>query len=609
MFKKAIASLLVFLLSVQPVGAADNFAASLKSMLLQSVSEGLAKSLDVASGSAAAERALTTDMQIQARTAAALFATAEQPNVDLYDPADLATSKAQLERWRAFSARTTNKRFLNDDEVQEAAGALLPFLRYYIQGDARKPVFSGNMVIVPAGKTARLNLQGYCMDRSVAVPASGEKLQLVPIENLLPAEGVPLYQAMMQFAALHVEKRSEIQNLVWGLRHAADPYPPIKELNSAQVTLLDTAMPRGAATYLTVLATQARKGQATEARKKLFRDALGAIQNKFNVRLPDPSASGYTPNDANALIAALTRMPVEGVSQDNSEYSMLAPSVASRVIASGLHDINVEIKNATPEAYVFDASKYAGQSTRVTQRVAFGGLLRDSVGHSALNIPQRLQDILKLLEIEKLKKLQAQIQNSIDGLADGAGRSNLTLASLALATAVNQVLLPTTVLDVALLPTGGKLFALTEKIGFKEVVAVERAAADAAGGYKGGSAGIKSLPNSSVEKVPVISVEKPNLLDRKAEIHVLEGDVTGGGHRPGTGYSGKSEFPSSWTDDKIKGEISEIASSPLTKWSKPDNRGYVTGSATRDGVEIKVVYDTKGGRIVTGYPINLDRNP
>ena len=109
-------------------------------------------------------------------------------------------------------------------------------------------------------------------------------------------------------------------------------------------------MPDGEKTYLAILPMQAEKGKATEARKHLFRQALGKIQKKFNIRLPDPSASGYTPNDTNALIAAFTSMPVEGVSQLNSEYSMLVPSVASRVIANtpnNLHDISVELRTQT----------------------------------------------------------------------------------------------------------------------------------------------------------------------------------------------------------------------------------------------------------------------
>ena len=122
------------------------------------------------------------------------------------------------------------------------------------------------------------------------------------------------------------------------------------------------------------------------------------------------------------------------------------------------------------------------------------------------------------------------------------------------------------------------------------------------GGYRPGTSG-----------APVVASQNgnndPNLLDSKADQHILDGDATGGGHRSGTGISGKSEFPSTWPDDKVRTAISDIATDPKTQWSKPDGRGYVAGSGTRDGVDIRVVYDTKNNRIVTGYPTNLPKNP
>lgn len=33
------------------------------------------------------------------------------------------------------------------------------------------------------------------------------------------------------------------------------------------------------------------------------------------------------------------------------------------------------------------------------------------------------------------------------------------------------------------------------------------------------------------------------------------------------------------------------------------------GNATRDGLDIKVVYDTVLNRVVTGYPVNVPKNP
>jgi filamentous hemagglutinin len=101
----------------------------------------------------------------------------------------------------------------------------------------------------------------------------------------------------------------------------------------------------------------------------------------------------------------------------------------------------------------------------------------------------------------------------------------------------------------------------------------------------------------------------PIAVDDQAGTHILDSDGNGGGHRAGTGIPGKSEFPASWSDEKILNSIQDIANDPNTNWSKPDRRGYVTGTGTRDGVEIQVVFDTRNGRIVTGYPINAPRNP
>ena len=81
----------------------------------------------------------------------------------------------------------------------------------------------------------------------------------------------------------------------------------------------------------------------------------------------------------------------------------------------------------------------------------------------------------------------------------------------------------------------------------------------------------------------------------------------GGGHRPGTGFPGKSEFPAGWSDEKIMHEISDIATDPSLA-GRPGNRvgdSFING--TRDGVDIEVLI--RNDQIWTGYPTNLPRNP
>jgi RHS repeat-associated protein len=101
--------------------------------------------------------------------------------------------------------------------------------------------------------------------------------------------------------------------------------------------------------------------------------------------------------------------------------------------------------------------------------------------------------------------------------------------------------------------------------------------------------------------------EKPSLLDEKGKKHILEGDKTGGGHRSGTGKPGKSEFPAGWSDDKIKGEISDVATDPASTRT-PADKGRTVVRGTRDGIDITVIVEPDG-RIVTGYPTNVPRNP
>jgi RHS repeat-associated protein len=90
--------------------------------------------------------------------------------------------------------------------------------------------------------------------------------------------------------------------------------------------------------------------------------------------------------------------------------------------------------------------------------------------------------------------------------------------------------------------------------------------------------------------------------------HILVGDAAGGGHL-WPGLSGKTPFPQSWSGDRIMHEVSDIATDPAA-WQ----RGVAQGSRTvltgvRDDVEIRVIVGTSTGEIVSGYPINLPRNP
>lgn len=99
--------------------------------------------------------------------------------------------------------------------------------------------------------------------------------------------------------------------------------------------------------------------------------------------------------------------------------------------------------------------------------------------------------------------------------------------------------------------------------------------------------------------------------DERAK-HILEGDgpgKPGGGHRPGTGKPGKSEFPSGWSDEKIIDSVVGVANDSSSSRGPRQGNGNVPVRGTRDGVDIEVIVNPGNNTIVTGYPTNVSRNP
>jgi hypothetical protein len=93
--------------------------------------------------------------------------------------------------------------------------------------------------------------------------------------------------------------------------------------------------------------------------------------------------------------------------------------------------------------------------------------------------------------------------------------------------------------------------------------------------------------------------------------HILDGDATGGGHGPGRGVSGKSEFPATLTDDEIIDGMEAIAndSGSYPGRAIPVSGGKQVIRGKIKGIETAVVVDPAKRQVVTGYPLNVPRNP
>ena len=92
--------------------------------------------------------------------------------------------------------------------------------------------------------------------------------------------------------------------------------------------------------------------------------------------------------------------------------------------------------------------------------------------------------------------------------------------------------------------------------------------------------------------------------------HILVGDRSGGGHAPGTGIPGKTEFPRGWGEPDIVAAALSVARDPETiTRSAVAERWEATG--IRRGVRIRVIV-ADDGYVVTAIPLSgrgVVRNP
>ena len=84
----------------------------------------------------------------------------------------------------------------------------------------------------------------------------------------------------------------------------------------------------------------------------------------------------------------------------------------------------------------------------------------------------------------------------------------------------------------------------------------------------------------------------------------------GGGHAPGTGRRGASEFPAGWSRERIMDAIVDVAKNP-DEVPRRQHNGRWRAAGMRDGVDIVVLLE-QDGRIHTACPTGgsgVTRNP
>ncbi|TAG62125.1 MAG: hypothetical protein EAZ28_03450 [Oscillatoriales cyanobacterium] len=112
------------------------------------------------------------------------------------------------------------------------------------------------------------------------------------------------------------------------------------------------------------------------------------------------------------------------------------------------------------------------------------------------------------------------------------------------------------------------------------------------------------MSNNSSGNIPSgVDVNNLSQINSQQRTHILDSDTTGGGHGPGRGISGKSEFPASWSDwFQQNGKAG-------AKYTKTGNPVKWQIDGTRDGVNIRVIAEPDGRGVITAFPTNISPNP
>jgi Contact-dependent growth inhibition CdiA C-terminal domain len=318
---------------------------------------------------ARAQRAMSSGDKRNAASARRIVERQGYRPLEVYNPRDAAGKARFLAEYRAAMQAVKGKRTVTDAQLVRIARSMVPFLRFLAAAGERP-----NTLVLLPGERRSAAFGAFCMDHNAGLPRAGEKLQLRRTSTLIDAEGLPIYTALMRYSASHSVAHYQMQNLVWGLRHA-DEQPPFLAQPSAETrALLNAAQPGLAARWEPYVRHRQIEGAKTRAKRELLERGLGFLQRQAHVTLPSPSASGYSVTDTRSALEALARIAPEGDMTPDSEYTLLAPNVAARAVDRWAFEPDIEIVNASCSPYIFDGADYSGVSTRVSQQEALGGV-------------------------------------------------------------------------------------------------------------------------------------------------------------------------------------------------------------------------------------------
>lgn len=296
------------------------------------------------------------------------------------------------------------------------SGALTSYFADTMQ--ARKAFMSSNNTTARSGGDISLGSgnyfvfteKGYCMDEGLPAPGSGELMRLVPANDMVPKELQGLWNGLLSKVSKpgpDMERyRHRIQQMLWMVRSNAGNnqwayYRPDPQLRS----LMDGAYPNGYSVWESYIRRNASEAKAKADMANVF-SRMAGMGDRY-------SASDFTGTEGQRFTDARMRTslstPVTGAVVPGSEYSMIAPGVAARVVGTNQLEARIELLNVGGQPFAYEPTAWASETQRQAQRVAFSGNIQGAQssalkGYSAAQRAEADKDIGEALQGDLAKK-------------------------------------------------------------------------------------------------------------------------------------------------------------------------------------------------------------
>jgi RHS repeat-associated protein len=218
----------------------------------------------------------------------------------------------------------------------------------------------------------------------------------------------------------------------------------------------------------------------------------------------------------------------------------------------------------------------------------------DPIAGVSLTPEERIAAVVPVVVVGAIAKIGSKLAGLAERSAAAAGKLNAgraavvdaerAIAEASRAAALGGIGRDVKVGEAAASALAGKAQAVDDVARAVGSEAVGTAAREGRAAQTAAS-GVRRAANSEGEFV--------NLASEARTRHILDGEVRpngtfGGGHRAGTGFPGKSEFPASWSDEEIMHNISDVATDPNSVF-RPGRGGDIFATGTRGGIDIEVL--------------------